>query len=537
MITFLSPGLVRGAVVLLAAAAALGVTVPASADTGAKPALAVSDLAFEQSHVDASAGGAAVSLDWTITDSNPQAVTVGGTVTIRMRDHTGAYIGRNIDVDYSFGNDCCGLAEFVSGTVAKSKYTWSFPVPQYAGDTSVTWVVTQVTVSDGVSAPVTVSGPAMDDYDGTLTAKEQVDSTPPSLSNVTLINRGTYQRPYAYVEGTTAEVGYAYWVQDWQSGFWKTSLTFSGPGGQSVTSEAAYSSSGGCGMYYGGDDHDVYCGVPVTLPTGAAAGTWKVTSITVTDNAGNAATTATPDAPSVTVTSNAAVQAGDFSAAPNPANNWAGAATVQVSMAVTGADQGVSAIYVDSDWCYQGSTTPTTNTDGTLSVPVRFLRGTASCRITGIAVVDVGGNVALYGSEYGAPDPHLTITRVPDTTPPVATTATLSPTSLPASTASGSWITLTIQVAPSIAPVNAVELVVYDSTGAVVTQQFGGTSESADGTVRVYFMLPYGTRAGTYTVGFRITDAGGLSTAYDIPTYPNSQPAPSGPLVLTVTSS
>jgi hypothetical protein len=65
---------------------------------------------------------------------------------------------------------------------------------------------------------------------------------------------------------------------------------------------------------------------------------------------------------------------------------------------------------------------------------------------------------------------------------------------------------------------------VYDSTGTPVPgdEEFGGVSEGADGTVLLGVGLPYGMAPGTYTVGFSVTDAGGLTTSYG----PGGRPVP-----------
>jgi hypothetical protein len=71
-------------------------------------------------------------------------------------------------------------------------------------------------------------------------------------------------------------------------------------------------------------------------------------------------------------------------ASPNPVNNWVNILNpVQITMAVAGAQQGVSAIYVDAAnaACQQFNTTPTVNADGTLSVPFDVFRGTAVCQV------------------------------------------------------------------------------------------------------------------------------------------------------------
>ncbi len=73
---------------------------------------------------------------------------------------------------------------------------------------------------------------------------------------------------------------------------------------------------------------------------------------------------------------------------------------------------------------------PTLNPDGTYSVAVSVFSIATSCSVDGIAVVDGAGHVSVYGAEYGLPDLGITLTRVPDTTPPVATGAALSATTI-----------------------------------------------------------------------------------------------------------
>ena len=81
----------------------------------------------------------------------------------------------------------------------------------------------------------------------------------------------------------------------------------------------------------------------------------------------------------------------------------------------------------------QQPATPAANPDGTYSVPVSMFSVASSCTVAGIAVLDSAGNLAVYGTEYGEPDLGIKLARVPDTTPPAATSASVSPASLPES--------------------------------------------------------------------------------------------------------
>jgi hypothetical protein len=203
-------------------------------------------------------------------------------------------------------------------------------------------------------------------------------------------------------------------------------------------------------------------------------------------------------------------------------------------MTVSGARQGISAIYVDfssNSACLQRITAPTLNPDGTVSVPVLMFQIASGCKVFGIAVLDGAGDLALYGTEYGAPDPGITIARVPDTTPPVATAASLNPTMVSAST-NPAFDTLTVDVDDAVAPVTEISATIFDASGNPVGGGFGGVSSTLTGPVT--FSIPLSSlQPGVYTVAFQLIDAGGLASSYG---YPNSQPVPGGPLQLTVTA-
>jgi hypothetical protein len=502
--------------------------------------LAYTSISFAQNHVDASGGHAAVNLTWRLTDSNPNATFVAGEVDIRMAgDSAGTFIGRTYQIQYDLNGSLDGAAT-ATGTAQDSSYSYSFPVPQYANAKQAQWVVTKATALDDQGKTLSLSGAVLDAFSAALHAKELVDTTPPTYQGlaITPVNAGSH--PYVYDNGVAGSMGYSLMPQDQQSGFWKGTIRLTGPGGQTLHGTFAFTSSQNqgesCGNLGGGDDFLPSCGVQITIPAGSAAGTWVVSSITLVNNAGISKTYGNLNAVPIVVTGDTGLSATGFTASPNPVNNWVNVLNpVQITMAVAGAQQGISAIYVDAANaapCQQFNTTPTVNQDGTVSVPIDDFRGTATCQIGGIAIVDGAGNVALYGSEYNAPDPGVTIMRVPDTTAPTATSASLTPTSLPASQTFDNQFTLTLQVVAPIAPVDQLSIYAFDSSGNEVFEQSGGVSSTSTGQLQNFFNLSEFLPAGTYTVGFTITDEGGLSTSYGTP---GGQPMPGGPLQFTVT--
>jgi hypothetical protein len=510
----------------------------ATESSAAQPAgrLALKSLSFAQPSVDASGGGATVALNWTVTDSNPSATSVSGVVTIRMAGpEPGSYIGQLLQASYFARFSGTG-----SGQAQQASYSYAFPVPQYANATTARWVVTKLTAQDDQGLVLTAAGSRLDQFDRTLTATELVDSTAPTYDALTFAR--PEQRPYLYDNGVSPSIVYFLDIQDIQSGFWRGRLELSGPQGQKAHADFnfAVSLTEGvpfCGGVLSLGGSDTFCFATVTLPAGAAAGTWTVSEIRLTDNAGNVGTFRNVNALPVIVTANAVMTASAFSASPNPLNNWGKFAPAELSMTVTGARQGISAIYVDGSLgnCVQRGPA-TVNPDGTASVPLTVVQNAAKCVITGIAVVDGAGDVALYGTEYNAPDPGVVIAQIPDT-PPVITSASLSPATVSLST-SAQFINMTVNISNAVAPVNQIEAVLYDSSGNQVLDQSGAFSTVPDisnGPVTVNFEVAAGLQPGVYTVRLIIFDVGGLHSIYGA--GPGGQEMPGGPLQLTVTAS
>lgn len=501
--------------------------------------LSLTQLSFAQATVDASGGGAVVALNWTLKDSNAQATSVSGDLKIRLAgQERGTYVGQTYDVPFGLPGYSPGVT--TSGTAQDSSYSYSFAVPQYANASTAQWVVARVTARDDQGETLDLSGSTLNRFSGVLTATEIVDSTPPTYDSLAFPLVSGPSRPYVYGGGATAgSSSYSLNGDDAQSGFWKGRLTLLGPGGDTLSATFRYAFSpsdqvGYCGSAVAFDDTSAACQVAVTVPAGTPAGTWAVSKLILWDNAGNRAVYRNLNALPVTVTADSVVRASGFTATPNPVNNWTQTQIVQISMTVSGAVGGVSTIYVDftaGSPCYQRSTTPTVNADGTVSVPAAMFSFASSCTVAGIAVLDGAGDLAVYGTEYGAPDPGITLTRLPDTSPPAATSASLSPVSLTASSDS-QFVGLTVDVSCAIAPVTEISETIFDSSGNIAGGGFGGVSATLTGPVETSVPIPAGLPPGTYTVAFQLTDEGGLMSSYG---YPNSPPVPGGPLQFTVT--
>jgi len=501
--------------------------------------LTLTQVSFAQGSVDASGGGAVVDLNWTVKDSNPAATTITGDVQVRLAGaQRGTYLGQVYDIPFSLPGYAPGLTS--SGTAQDSSYSYAFAVPQYSFASTAHWDVIQVTAQDDQGERLSLQGNGLNRYSGVLTATELVDSTPPTYDSPGFPVVAGPSRPYVYNGGSGGSSSYSFNADDAQSGFWKGVLTLAGPGGKTLSAGFSYVYSvpdqvGACGSATVFDDTSAACQPVVTIPPGAPAGTWTVSRLELWDNAGNDATYRDLNELPVIVTSNSVVQASGFTASPDPVNNWTQTQTVQISLSVSGAQGGVSSVDVDftaGSPCLQQSATPTANPDGTYSVPITMLSIASSCTVAGIAVLDSAGNLAVYGTEYGEPDLGIKLTRVPDTTPPVATSASVSPASLSESPDS-QFVGLTVDVSDAVAPVTEISETVFNSPGTIVGGGYGGVTATLSGPATTSASLPGGLPPGTYTIAFQLTDAGGLTSSYG---YPTSPPVPGGPLQFTITS-
>ncbi len=494
--------------------------------------LTLAKLAFAQRTVDASGGSAVVDLNWTVKDSDASATSITGDVKIRMEGpQSGTYVGVTYDVPFSLSGGTPGLT--ASGAAQDSTYSYAFAVPQYGFATTAHWDVTAVNVQDDQHQRLSASGDL-----STLKATVLADTTAPTYDTL-IIPASYFPQLYVYNGGAGGSSSYFFNADDAQSGFWKGELTLACPDGQTLSTSFSdvYSVDnqyGTCGAGIVFDDTNAQCQPSVTIPPTAAPGTWTVSKLELWDNAGNHATYKDLNVLPVTVTSNSVIQASGFAANPTQLDNWVQTASTQISMNVTGAKDGVSSITVDFEPggpCSQQTTTPTLNADGTYSIPVSMFSIATSCSVAGIAVVDGAGDVSVYGAEYGEPDLGIVLTRVPDTTPPVATGASVSPTTLTESPNTQD-VGLTVDVADAIAPVDQMSATVFNSSGVAVGGVEGGVTSTLTGPVGIGVSLDAGLPPGTYTVAFQITDAGGLTSSYG---YPTSQPVPGGPLTFTVT--
>ncbi|HEY9483024.1 MAG TPA: hypothetical protein VIR00_08680 [Micromonosporaceae bacterium] len=509
---------------------AVGLTTPAIASSETS-VIALTSLSFASTSVDATTPGTTVRLDWSVRDTVKKATNIWGTISVRQRGALpGTFVGPTQTI--TFGTLWDGTISVLAykGDVHNSSYAYAFPVPQYATTDHNTWAITGVTIRDDAShhrSYTTAQAAVLGNTE--FTATQLVDSTAPEIGVLSL---GPQQTDTIDNAGRPVQVDYQLAVTEEEAGFSDGKLVVTGPGGQTISTSFAMGTapdgSPTCGTDELGVNIDPLCDILVTFPQDAAAGTWILTSVELTDVLGNRNSQAGLALAPLVVTQDAVIHASGFSLSAAEVNNWNGPVTVQLSMSIQDNAAPVTSVVIDGTGCAEPSITPTDNGDGTVSIPVQILPLVPRCDVTGVKIVDAGGNTSVFGSTYDLPGLGLTITQIPDT-PPTATAAALSTTSFPASN-EPPRIGLTGQV-HSVVGVNRLDMAVYDANGTIVTVSNDTFGYVLDGTVQSSAPLP-ALSPGTYRVAFTITDQAGLFTMYGYPGFP---PPPFGELQFTVT--
>ncbi|MFI9103820.1 hypothetical protein ACIGXA_25185 [Streptomyces fildesensis] len=498
--------------------------------------LGLKAFAVGKDTVDAASGSGTVSIDWTVTDGNPEATDMLGAITIQQVAADGSLVGAPQDLTFSFMPQAPYQASAVAGTMASADYSYAFPVPQYAIGSTAHWAVVKVAAKDDLGGTLTVGRQKMATFGAAFTATELVDATGPAYDGLGLVLN---QPLYLYNADASVTQRYQIHVTDAESGLFRLQLFLKGPKNATVNGTVQFVTERDGSLQCGPDStafdtHEGFCNVDVTLPAGAPAGDWSVSRVRLTDAAGNVSVTKGLSVSPVHVTQNSTLQASDFTVSPSQFNNWNGLAPLTISMKPSGASKGIKSVTVLLEGC-SGSVTenPVVAPDGSISVratvPPIY---TKQCTVTGIGITDGAGNSAAYGVAFHGPALDLVATQIPDTAAPVVNSASLDTTSVPASSLPRNGL-LTLDVT-SFVGVTGFSLTVYDANGVSVDGRYGGLQPVTNGPLTLLVPLHQGLAPGVYTVGFSLTDAGGLHSEYGYPNHPGPT-LPGGPLLITVT--
>ncbi|MEV0134708.1 hypothetical protein AB0H83_40390 [Dactylosporangium sp. NPDC050688] len=526
----------RQRVLITAAIASLATIAPAGA-AAAAPAAAdrskinITSLGFAADTVDATGGPASVELKWAVADADTTATTIRGSVELRLFNGTTA-VGPVKGYTWALQPD--GIAEVFaddwwSATAQQSSYTLNFVVPQYGPAEQVTWRVTRFTATDDRGNSKSLDKGALSRFDSSVAATELVDTAVPELE--------TFARGFQseFFQGTApVTLKYQLSILE-QAGFWKGKLKLAGPGGARVTTAFELVKVNPytwmCGDSQNYDNQWVQCDLSVTLPVMAPAGVWRVAGVELTDTTGRTGDHTVAVSNNVRTTRNAPLSASGFALSATEVDNWRQEATVRVSMRPAGAQGAITSVRLTSS-CWQRDTVPQVAVDGTVSVEMVVPTFLSRCDITGIALDDASGDLALYGTSYGNAGLGLVVTRKPDTVPPVVLSSALPKstwTQAELETAWGIGINVVVDTS-SPAPVTQFSTTVFNAEGHSVGGGSGGIQEGADGALNISAhvgVLP----VGQYTIGFTLTDAAGNYVQLG---YPNRDNPPGGPLILTV---
>ena len=512
-----------------AATVALSITAPAAAAPAAGPVLDITSIAFAGTRVDVTQDSATVDLTWTITNRAAKAQQIYGAVELRQfagEEQVGQ--PRTVSYDLDWGRSQVEG----SGSAQKSTYVYGFAVPRYSAAAETTWRVTKVTIADDVAHARTVRNPGPAE----LAVTQLVDTEGPVAQQ---LYADVDQPSGFYDDGSGVTLRYRAQIVD-ESAVRRGKLTLAGPGGRRLSATFQLTQSGSQWSCNGEDAYDpawVTCPVSIAVPAGSPSGTWRVARLDLTDSWGNTRADTSPDGPApIQVSRNDVLSASDFALTEPQVNNWRKQASTALTFTPHGAVDGLTSVDVDLSWCSQPSHTPTVAADGSVSVDIVMPSSTwsSSCTIDGVKLTDGAGNVAFYGTAYGAPDLGLTITRVPDEKAPVVLSATLPKATWTQQETADAWglgFDVTVET-DEFAPISGFSATLYDSAGVSQGGMHGG--EHDDGTGVLHLAVSTGRlEPGQYTIGFSLTDEAENRSMWG---YPNNagNPIPNGPLVLTV---
>ncbi|MET7947931.1 hypothetical protein [Micromonospora sp. NPDC005324] len=515
------------AATVTAAAMALSISTPALAAPAAGPVLEIASIAFDRTQVDVTQDSAVANLSWTITNRTAKAERINGVVELRQFVD-GQQVGQPRTVTYELD---WGRAQVRgSGTAQQSSYSYDFLVPRYSSAAETVWRVTKVTIADDVAHARTVRDPGP----AALAVTQLVDSQGPVAEQLYF----DFDQPRGFFDdGSGVTLRYQAQIVD-ESAFKQGKITLAGPGGRRLSSTFQLTQSGSQWSCNGESVYDpawLTCPVSIAVPAGSPSGTWRVARLDLTDSWGNTRADTSPEGPApVQVSRNDVVSASDFALAPTQVNNWRGPASSALTFMPHGAVGGLASVDVDLSWCSQPSHTPVVGDDGSVSVEIVMQSSwTSSCKIDGVKLTDGAGNVAFYGTVYGAPDLGLTISRVPDEKAPVVLSAKVSKATWTQQETEDAWglgFDVTVEV-DEFAAISGFSATIYDSDGVSQGGMYGGQHD--DGTGVLHLAVSTGRmNPGQYTIGFSLSDEAGNNSSWG---YPNGgNPVPGGPLVLTV---
>ncbi|MFG1608138.1 hypothetical protein [Actinoplanes sp. NPDC049265] len=284
----------RSRVPVALTAAAAAVLVGATAAGAEDRAIEITGVSFSVAHVDVTSGDADVVLTWTVTDVDPAALEVSGSVELRQFAGATA-VGATTFIPYD-----AVLVGVAPGEAPRATSRVHLPVPRYGSTSEAVWRVTKLTAHDGNGNFRALRGDGVAEFGVT----QLVETDGPVLDQIAL---APGQNAKVVDTGGGVTLDYRITASDLQAGLWKGRLTLAGPDGRRVSSLFSVASDGRhltCG--FGSLINNIYdrveCAAQVDIPAGTPAGTWTPARLALTDQAGNTRILNHLSGPAITVT-------------------------------------------------------------------------------------------------------------------------------------------------------------------------------------------------------------------------------------------
>jgi hypothetical protein len=234
-----------------------------------------------------------VVLTWTVTDGDPAALEVSGSVELRQFAG-GTAVGATTFIPYD-----AVLLGTAPGETPRATSRVHLPVPRYGAVPEAVWRVTKLTAHDGNGNFRALRGAGVAEFGVT----QLVEADGPVLDRIAL---APGQDAHVVDAGGGVTLGYRVTATDLQAGLWKGRLTLAGPDGQRIGADFAMASDGRhltCG--FGSLANNIYdrveCAAQVDIPAGTPPGTWEPVRLALTDQAGNTRVVNHPSGPAITV--------------------------------------------------------------------------------------------------------------------------------------------------------------------------------------------------------------------------------------------
>ncbi|WP_143667782.1 hypothetical protein [Streptomyces sp. NBS 14/10] len=203
--------------------------------------MAVTDMDFTASAVDASSGGETVMLRWTMTNTTRASDGMSVRVYLHCQGATvGTCLGVLLVGTYDGGSYGQDITVVPGSTLQEAACEWALGVPQYAAGALVTWAVTCLEAWDTRGTSLDWGAARLGVFHSTFEVKTLADRQGPAYDDLVVDSE---RQPYIYVGEDSSRMTYDLDVRDSQVGVSGGAVTVSGSGGRHLTGSSRASAS------------------------------------------------------------------------------------------------------------------------------------------------------------------------------------------------------------------------------------------------------------------------------------------------------